>query len=267
MIRRIEHQNGLVTYQSDLLHEAGVRHAFTTRIGGVSSPPYDTLNLGYLTKEIAPDNNTDVAENFRRLRRVVGLERYMRVQVRQVHGAGVYTATVRPQRLRDAPPADAIIGDVRGTMLTIRTADCVPLLLGSRDGRVVAAVHAGWRGIIAGVVDAAIQAMRGRFAVEPSELIAAIGPCIGVEAFEVGEEVAAEFDRAVLAAAVDRKGRARPHINLSAAVAMQLARCGLDEANIEQAGRCTSENREEFFSHRRDRGVTGRMAAVAAVRD
>jgi len=264
MIRRIEHDNGVVTYQSDLLRGIGVPHAFSTRIGGVSSPPYDSLNLGYLTKETAPDNNTDVAENFRRLRAAVGLQRRMRVQVRQVHGPGVHIASPEPQRLRDAPAADAIVGDLPQTMLTIRTADCVPVLLSSRDGTVVAAIHAGWRGIVAGVIGTAIATMRARFGVAAGELLAAVGPCIGISAFEVGEEVADEFVRAGLAGAVRRETAAQPHIDLSAAVTAQLAGCGLSAGSIECCDRCTFRDADDFFSHRRDCGRTGRMAAVIA---
>jgi polyphenol oxidase len=263
MLRRVEHENGVVTYQSDLLRDAGVRHAFSTRIGGVSAAPYDTLNLGYLTKGTAPDHNTDVSENFRRLRRAVGLERRWRVQVTQVHGAEVYIPD-RPRRLRDTPAADAMVSDITGAMLTVRTADCVPLLLASRDGRTVAAVHAGWRGILAGVVAGAVGAMQQRFDVSAGRMLAAIGPAIGVERYEVGEEVAAQFESGGWRHTVHRAGYDRPHIDLSAAVRMQLQATGLRDEAIDSCTCCTHRDAAEFFSYRRDRARTGHMAAVIA---
>jgi polyphenol oxidase len=262
MIRRIDHDNGVVTYQSDLLRDLGVRHAFSTRIGGVSAPPYDTLNLGYLTKGTAPDHNTDVAENFRRLRRAIGLQRYFRVQVRQVHGAGVYISPRRPARMRDVPPADAILSDVPGSMPTVRTADCVPVLLAGPGGRIVGAVHAGWRGIVAGVITTAIDAMAERFGVDGRQVVAAIGPCIRAKAFEVGEEVVQAFAAAGLVAAVQPANGHRPHIDLIRAVELQLWNRGVQ--STEAADGCTFHDATEFFSHRRDRGQTGRMAAVIA---
>lgn len=267
MILRCEHDNGVVTYESELLSAAGVRHAFSTRVGGVSRPPYDSLNLGYLTKDTCPDGNTAMAENFRRLRAAIGLERRFRVQVGQVHGAGVYVPPHRPQRMRDIPPADAIVSDVAGSMPTIRTADCVPILVSRRDGRVVAAIHAGWRGIIAGVIPATIGTMLARFGIPAEQAIAAIGPCIGVHCFEVGPEVSGAFEQAGLSVAVARRLGPKPHIDLAAAAALQLRRSGVRADSIDRSDRCTHRDAAEFFSHRRDHGRTGRMAAVIAVKE
>lgn len=264
MLERCEHDNGVVTYQSGLLRSLGVPHAFSTRIGGVSEPPYDTLNLGLLTKGVAPDNNTDVAENFRRLRRAIGLERHFRVQVSQVHGSEVWVAPREPRRLRDSPRADAIVGDVSGAMLTIRTADCVPLLLSSPDGRVVAAVHAGWRGIVAGVVSAAISRMQECHGIEAESVLAAVGPCISVEHFEVGVEVVEQFESAGLAGSVVHAPGRKPHIDLAHAIRTQLQEADVPSDSIDSSDRCTHRDADEFFSYRRDRGDTGRLAAVIA---
>lgn len=195
MLTRHEHDNGVVTYQSPLLQGVGVRHAFSTRIGGVSQPPYDTLNLGVLEKNADTDGNVFIAENYRRLRRALDLERHVRVEVRQVHGADVWTpgANEAPVKLSDAPCADAIVTAQPGRMLVIRTADCVPILMASRDGRVVAAIHAGWRGVVAQVVAATFAEFDRRFRIGPDEWVAAIGPCISGEHFEVGTDVAIAF--------------------------------------------------------------------------
>jgi len=257
MLERVEHDNGVVTYQSPLLREWRIVHAFTTRIGGVSREPYDTLNLGVLTKGPGSDANTSVAENFRRVRAALGVEKHFRVEAHQVHEASVWEAPDKPVKWADAPCADAIVTDRPGRLLCIRTADCVPILLATTDGQHVAAVHAGWRGLVAGVIEAAV----GRL---PRPAVAAIGPCISAEHFEVGEQVAQHFE----AAHVDRS-RDRPHVDLPGAAAARLRARGVK--HIDTTGRCTYRDADAFFSHRRDvthRGQadTGRMAALIAAR-
>lgn len=275
MLERVEHENGVVTYQSPLLGAAGVAHAFSTRIGGVSPPPYGTLNLGVLEKDPATDGNTNIAENFRRLRRALGVERHVRAQVRQVHGKEVWSPPPpppegRPVRLKDAPCADAMVTDRPGNLLVIRTADCVPVLLASRDGAVVAAVHAGWRGVVAGVIPQTLRALQTRHGLVPQDLIAAIGPCISAEHFEVGPDVGQAFAAAGLMNAVEQRGP-KPHVDLQEAVDEQLRHAGFAIEAIDRNDRCTYRDEAEFYSHRRDvthRGGrdTGRMAAVIAPR-
>jgi len=136
----------------------------------------------------------------------------------------------------------------------ILTADCVPILLASADGKKVAAVHAGWRGLVSGVVTEAVDALACRF-------VAAIGPCIGVQRFEVGEEVAEQFDPRF----VRRDLGCRPHVDLRAAAYALLQDLGASQ--IDKTDRCTAHHEQEFFSHRRDvtqRGLetTGRMSSV-----
>ncbi len=265
MLQRVEHDNGVVTYQSPLLREVGVIHAFSTRIGGVSVGPFASLNLGSLAKRTAPDENILVSENYRRFRRALGAVKLRRVEVNQVHGCEVWHPPAKPIRPADAPQADAMISQSPGAMLTVRTADCVPILLSDLSGRSVAAVHAGWRSVVAGVVSRTINALRKTFNVEPHQLIAAIGPSIGVDHFEVGEEVASAFEQAGLSSTIDRS-RTKPHIDLRSAVRQQLLTEGLEPANIDTTDRCTYRDADEFFSHRRDNGLTGRMAAIIVAR-
>lgn len=262
MLQRTQHHNGLVTYQSPLLAGLGVTHAFSTRIGGISKGPYATLNLGPLTKGDGTDANTAVAENFRRLRRALGCPRAMRFEVRQVHGGDVWLAPERPVRPCHVPCADAIVTRHPGQMLTIRTADCVPVLLSSEDGRVVAAAHAGWRGIVAGVVGATVGQMRDQHGLAPATLTAAVGPHMRVERFEVGEEVAAAFTEADLADAVRRDLGPKPHVDMQAAVLTQLTRAAVPADRIDLTDRCTWRDAEAFYSYRREGAPTGRMAAV-----
>ena len=273
MLERVEHENGVVTYESPLLRGLGVVHGFSTRLGGISRPPYDSLNLGPLVKGEG-DANTSISENYRRLRRALGLERRPRAEARQVHGWAVWHVHGRPVRLEDAPRADAMVTGDPSRMLTIRTADCVPVLLAGRDGEVVGAIHAGWRGVVGGVVGQTVEAMRTRLGaeveVEGGEVVAAIGPCISAEHFEVGPEVVEAFESAGLGEArVVVAGEARARLDLRSAVRLQLLRAGVAGRCIDMSDRCTYRDAGEFFSHRRDvthGGAmnTGRMAAVIA---
>lgn len=270
MLQRVAHDNGLVTYRSPRLAAAGVVHAFSTRRGGVSVGPYESLNLAAAAGEPAADDNTNVAENFRRLRAALGVPRHLRIAPRQVHGSEVWRPPATPQRPADAPPADVVLTDQPRHLLTIRTADCVPVLLADIDGRAVAAAHAGWRGLVAGAIAAAVHAMRVTLRAEPRNLVAAIGPAIGVRRFEVGDEVAAAFTAAGLGDAVVPGSRvgggAKNHVDLAAAALRQLLAAGIPDAAIDRCDCCTYTQADEFFSHRRDRGRTGRMAAVIAPR-
>jgi hypothetical protein len=135
------------------------------------------------------------------------------------------------------------------------------------DGCGVAAVHAGWRGVIAGVVPAAIRELCRVQSITPDKILAAVGPCIGFDAFEVGPDVLREFDRVFASAAPTRSnGNGKGYVDLRAAVRAQLQKAAIAEANIDMTDRCTYCDAEEFFSHRRERGVTGRMAALIAPR-
>jgi YfiH family protein len=262
MLQRVAGDNGCVYYVSPILSRAGVPHAFSTRIGGVSSAPYDSLNLGNpsgLSRD-QQDLSDHIAENYRRLHRAIGCESRQRCFVHQVHGGDVLRVS-STSGFSNGACADALITSDPAKLLAIRVADCVPILIATDDGSQVAAVHAGWRGVVANVLVNTINEMN----VAPACLFAAIGPCIGFDAFEVGEEVLREFTRLF-----GKESPLRPHdttpgkgfVNLRVAVRTQLLRAGLSLDRIDSTDRCTFHDADEFFSHRRDRGVTGRMAAV-----
>jgi YfiH family protein len=258
---------GLVYYASEKLERLGVRHAFSTRIGGISPPPFDSLNLGNPSESPVQDDYDRIWANYGKLTSSIGCGTEPPLRVHQVHGGEV--ATVQESEDFDTDcKADALVSRDCERAISIRTADCVPILLCSGDGRIVAAVHAGWRGIVAGVLAAAVERMLNIGEGTAAEnLLAAIGPCIGKSAFEVGPEVLAEFegvfgDAAPIERLPDGKGRA----DLRRAVRMQLLGSGLRAENVDSTDRCTVTHRDEFFSHRRDRGITGRMAAVIAAK-
>jgi len=278
VLQRVEHENGLVTYQSPLLAGAGVVHAFSTRLGGVSDGPYESLNLAWLGKTKSTDANMSISENFRRLRAAIGCQRMPRAEVRQVHGACVWQVAAKPMLPDQAPQADAIFTDLPARMVTIRTADCVPILLASRDGRVVGGVHAGWRGVVAGVVGAAVSKFHDSLRVPPGNLIGAIGPAISGEQYEVGLEVFEAFEPLDLHEQIFKPSNnpQRYMLDLPRACRLLLQRAGLPAKAIDCTDRCTYRDRDEFFSYRRTchetpaseenaRPRIGQMAAVIAI--
>jgi YfiH family protein len=255
-------KNGVVYYASAKLDAVGVRHAFSTRIGGISPAPFDSLNLGNPSGCGPRDDYDRIWGNYSRLTSSIGCGDEPPLRVHQVHGCEV--ACVEAGKAFDTGRrADALVSR-DGRVISVRTADCVPVLLCSGDGRIVAAVHAGWRGIVAGIIPAATgQMLKGAGAADT--ILAAIGPCISGEAFEVGAEVLEAFIHVFGdAAPIARTPDGKPTVDLRRAARMQLLSSGLRESNIDSTDRCTVTHRDEFFSHRRERGITGRMAAVIA---
>jgi hypothetical protein len=264
MLYRKTSPTGVTFYASPLLERVGVPHAFSTRLGGISRAPFDSLNLGNPNGCAVQDAYEHVWENYRILQAAAGCAGGELCHVHQVHGAAVVRAEAG-KPFDTSGKADAIVTADPARVVAVRVADCAPVLLASDNGRAVAAVHAGWRGVIAGVLITALQEMRGVADISPARCVAAIGPCIGPEAFEVGPEVLAEFvrvfgDRAPVRRRQDGKGT----VDLRAALRLQLLAAGVPDKSIETTDRCTRRDADEFFSHRRENGVTGRMAAIIA---
>jgi len=225
---------------------ARVRAAMTLRTGGVSAPPYDSLNLGVHVG----DDAAAVAENRRRLREALSLPAEP-AWLEQVHGTSVVDLPSSERR------ADAAVSRTPGQVCAIQVADCMPVLFAARDGSVVGAAHAGWRGLAGGVIETTLGAMD----VAPADLIAWLGPAIGPGRFEVGDEVRAAFldQDAAAADAFQRNERGRWQCNLYSLARRRLAAAGIEA--ISGAGWCTYDERHRFFSYRRD-GQCGRMAAL-----
>jgi YfiH family protein len=255
MLQRRE-TNGLVYYASPLLERINIPHCFSTRIGGISPAPFDSLNLGNPSGTEIVDEYERIYENYRKLQRAIGRPNHERIWVHQVHGGDVMRAPCP-----SGAKADALVCDDPSKLIAVRVADCVPILLSSNDGKIVAAIHSGWRGVIAGVVRNAIEAMR----IPPADILAAIGPCIGFDAFEVGGEVLDAFTQTFGDnAPIKRRDDGKGYVDLRRAVEVQLQQAGIPLQQIDTTDRCTHRDADEFFSHRRDRGITGRMAAMIA---
>lgn len=273
MLTRVTLPQGVVIYQSRLLNAIGVTHAFSTRIGGVSPPPFDSLNLGNPAPSTGiQDFAENIQHNFARLFSGLGLANVPMATVHQVHGCvvallraedeGEYSESAAAEiqdRFRGQTQADAIVSDVSSAVLAIRIADCAPILLASHDGRIVSAIHAGWRGVVSGVIARSIAEIN-TLGIQTEKIIAAIGPAISMKYFEVGAEVAQAFVSAGLGAAVETTGYPKPHIDLAGAIKLQLRQCGI--THIDGGNLCTYANAADFYSHRRDHGLTGRMVAI-----
>ena len=231
---------------------ANVVAGTTTRVGGVSTGAYESLNLGgHVGDDVAAVN-----ENRGRLRTALELPNEPR-WISQVHGADVVIADDSAWAV-DGPEADAVLTRNTGQVCAVLTADCVPVLLCAADGSEVAAVHAGWRGIAAGIIGNAVQSMTAR----PDRLLAWLGPAIGQAAYEVGEDMRAVFkDTSHGRFAPNEAGRWQADL-------YGLARDALAAAGVQAVyggGFCTASEPERFFSHRRD-GLCGRQASLIFMR-
>lgn len=223
-----------------------VRALVTTRAGGSSRPPYHSLNLG----ERCGDDPAAVAANRRRLAAMLPGEPGW---LCQVHGKRVVELPAGA-----GAEADAAWTDRPGTVCAVLSADCLPVLLCDRAGSRVAAAHAGWRGLVAGVLEATVAAL----ATPPDQLLAWLGPAIGQQAFEVGPEVRAAFvalDPLAASAFLPGQGD-RWHADLYALARLRLAGAGVGA--VSGGGACTFSEVERFYSFRRERD-TGRMACLA----
>jgi polyphenol oxidase len=243
----------------------GIVHAFGTRQGGVSKPPFAALNLG----QSVGDDPVAVEENRRRFFGGFGIAATRVVRAKQVHGDGVLRVDAElvgrtgfPRSLVDEPAEfDALITDLPGLALVVSTADCLPILIHDPVRRAVAAVHAGWRGTAKGIAARALAAMRAAHGTDPADCRAAIGPGIRRCCFEVDAVVAEAMAGALPSwerhATANRAGHWL--LDIAGINRALLEAAGLRADRIEDVAMCTSCRTDLFFSHRAEKGRTGRM--------
>lgn len=264
---RTHEQQGLIWLTSKSLSLPGVRHGFSTRTGGVSLPPWDSLDLG-----IGRGDNLDhVKENYRRFCAVIGTDPMRTVLSRQVHEDNVLLITEADAgkglwRERDYTSADAFICNTPDIALTVFSADCGIILLYDPVHHAVGAVHAGWRGVAMGLVKKAALEMARHFGTDPDDLRCAIGPAIGQCCFETDDDVPAAL-RAALGDDLDpwleRRGN-KWHIDLKGINAHWLRSIGVQHIDI--CDHCTACRTDLYWSHRKmgqARGVQCAMIALA----
>jgi YfiH family protein len=261
-------------------------HGFSTRVGGASKLGKESaLNLGFTDW----DKRTAVEKNRKSFAAALGADKMQMVALKQIHSDAIHRIDCVPQ---EALRGDALITNTPGLLLSVQTADCVPILLADKRGRAIAAIHAGWRGTVARIVAKTIGRMQMEFGSKPADILAAIGPAIGQCSYEVGSDVAKQF--------ASQFGEARewfegpyervidddapnplkwllmtppghdpplPTVNLDliAANRWQLKDAGVPEKNISAANLCTACNTNLFFSYRRESAGTGRLMAAIGI--
>jgi YfiH family protein len=254
-VERLETQ-GLAYYRFTTMT---VTHGIFTRQGGVSAAPWGSLNLG----GNVGDDPLAVRENHRRMYAALAVDGSRACTVWQVHSADVVYASGPVPGRRWLAAADGLITDQPGTPLAMRFADCTPILAYDPRHGAIGMAHAGWRGTVQGMAAALVRAMTAAFGSRPADLIAGIGPSIGPAQYQVGDEVVAAVGSYFgssdgLIARNPDDGTA--YLDLWAANQRDLERAGV--AQIEIAGLSTAETPQDFYSHRAEKGRTGRFGAV-----
>ena len=263
-------QNDLVWLTSPLLSRCvpEVRHGFSTRKGGVSPAPWDSLNL----RIGCEDTQENLQENYRRFCGAVGVNMDGTVMSRQVH-----ETTVRVCHAEDAGKglfsprnytADALVTREPALPLVVFSADCGIILLYDPVQRAIGAIHAGWRGCAAGIVEKTVQTMQDVFSSDPSHIIAAIGPCIGQCCFETDDDVAdammAALGREEAIPYLERHG-SKWHVDLAGLNRQWLLRAGLVPGHIDVCGLCTACHPDLFWSHRKMGDARGAQIAMISL--
>lgn len=231
---------------------SGVVALFTTRLGGVSLAPYDSLNMGLGTEDI----HARVVENRRRFFQAARIAEDRIVRQKQIHEDRIAYVT-KPGLLNDT---DACYTDRDNVFLTVTVADCVPILFYEPRKKIAGVIHAGWRGTEKAIARKTIEQIKSQFQIDATEIVAVIGPSISVNNYEVSEDVAEKFDRQF----IDRNGFPKPHLDLWQANAYQLQAAGVK--NIAISGLCTVARGDLFFSHRGSGGKSGRMVGVIGIK-
>lgn len=261
-MQRITHGNDIVTYTFDSLALLPVRAHVSTRHGGVSPEPWQSLNLS-ITRG---DERVRVEENRDRLTTAIGIDAATLVRCRQVHGTGVAKVDWSDAN-QWKEQSDGLISDAPGLPLLLLFADCVPILLYDRQHHALGICHAGWRGTVNGMVMATLWAMQAAYDTTPATLLACIGPSIGPASYEVGPEVVALAQAKLVDPnrfftypnGPDRN----PYFDLWNANVAQLVEAGVPADQIEVSRIDTAQTTTDFFSHRAEQGRCGLFSMVA----
>jgi polyphenol oxidase len=229
----------------------------STRHGGISKAPYASLNLGLFTEDI-PEY---VQENRSRFFEKLGIKASRVAHSYQIHKDKILKVT----RCKAYEGYDALITINKNSFMSVTVADCTPVLIYDHKNQAIAAIHAGWKGTVADITAKTLQRMQVEFNTKPSDCYAYVGTCIDEASFEVGEKVAElfayDFKKLV------KNGRkVKFFVDLKKANAAQLIKCGIPESQIEVSPYSTVLNNQDYFSHRKEKGKTGRMMALIGVK-
>jgi hypothetical protein len=261
-MQRIPHANGVVTYTFDSLDNLPVRAHVSTRHGGVSPAPWANLNFSVSRG----DSRERVQENFARFCAAVGVDPQSVVRCRQVHGTAIAKVGWEHAGQWQAG-TDGLITDAVDLPLALVFADCVPILLYDRANHALGVCHAGWRGTVNGTAVATLWAMQAAYGTDPGQVTACIGPSIGPESYEVGDEVyqlaSVKLQKPDRFFHSPNGNGTNRYFDLWRANAAQLEALGVSKDHIEISGIDTAQNTSDFFSHRAERGKCGLFGLMA----
>lgn len=259
-------QDGVKVLVCSALESAGFANGFSTRLGGVSDFPNGDLNLAGYNE----DSAEKIEENRRRFLSVFGFD-FRLATVWQIHGDTIKVVTSEAELAESSEKADAVVSNLPHVLAAVKTADCVPVIMGDPVKNVYAAVHAGWRGTVSSIVSKSVNTLTDQFDTDPNDLIAAIGPAATCSNYEIGTDVieafAASFDNSEKYFQPTREGHA--FVDLHTANRDQLMNAGVTGNNIYTAPFCTMNRPDLFFSYRLEKqknGKTGRLLSVIGQR-
>lgn len=249
---KLNEKNKIKYYTIQAFEDSGlVRHAFSTRIGGVSTGEAATMNFGFNRK----DTVENIYKNFELLCNAVGIDNRSLVMTKQVHGNDVYAAK-KVDIGKRIEAVDALVTNEAGVAICTFHADCTPLFFLDTKKKAIGLAHSGWRSTLLNIAAKTIEKMQSEYGCDPSNIIAAIGPSIGPCHFEVDSDVAEAFDEKY----ITRKDK--PYIDLWRMCADQIIAAGVKEESLTSADICTFCSRDILYSYRGDKGKTGSMAAI-----
>lgn len=263
---KLNNKNGVLYFTFPSLETEGVKHGFSTKIGGVSEGIFESMNLSFSRG----DDDEKVLENYKRICSAIGTDYKKCVLSKQTHTTNIRIVTEEDAgkgilKERDYDDVDGLITNVPGLTLVTQYADCVGLMFYDPKKRVIAASHAGWRGTVGMIGQKTVNQMVENFGSNPKDIKAAICPSIGPCCFEVDAPVFEEFLKLPFndkESYIKEDGNGKYHINLWEANLKTLLLAGLEEENISVTDVCTMCNHEHLFSHRKTQGKRGNLAAL-----
>ncbi len=255
------HEHNELRYYSFDIFSKSVKQAVFTRHGGVSLAPWHSLNLG----GSVGDDPAHVAENRIRVFQSMGCEPASIHDVWLIHGTSIVYADAPRPLDQPSAKADIIFTDNPNVSLFMRFGDCVPILFHDPKKHVIGIAHAGWMGTVRGVVLAAVEGMQSHYGCKPEDIVAGIGPSIGVDHYEVGADVISQFQEKYNKDTdqILQTRNESTYLDLWTANAIQLRNAGVEQIQI--SGLCTACHLDDWFSHRAEKGRTGRFGAIMAL--
>jgi hypothetical protein len=255
-------------FTADNIHSAEVAAVFSTRNGGVSGQTFEYLRS--LNFQFNVEDEKNVAENYKIIAAALGFRAEEIFGVHQIHSDKIFLAEKKPKKIFDfCEKADAIITNKKNILLTVRIADCVPILLHDTEKNAIAAIHAGWRGTLAQIAQKTIRRMTEEFSTDPTNIRAAIGASIGICCYEVDENFHLQFKK-IFGEKIEKffsVSSEKIFCNLSEINKFSLTEAGVREKNISALNLCTKCHPELFFSHRKSGKKRGTLAAFIGMKN